>query len=268
MKDRNVFQGGKAAGIVRLDPEGGFQLEDPENAALERIETPATPPNPEAPSRELLKAKAGSEPEPPRAAGIVQLDPEGRIHFKDPNAAAAEELQPAPPPEPEIDVEAIAREAHQRGFEEGKQSAIQAVQQELGALRQNMSNLMQRIPEEIRNGLAQSEPQLVDLSLALARKVIQTESEGSREVIKSVLKAAMEKVRNQTVIAIHLNPSDLEEIQPQFADGRVELLPDPNIHPGGCRIETDTGELDATIESQWEAVERAMKAQAGEGNGA
>ncbi|MBM3285472.1 MAG: hypothetical protein FJY81_06325 [Candidatus Aminicenantes bacterium] len=60
------------------------------------------------------------------------------------------------------------------------------------------------------------------------------------------------------MIAIHLNPADLQEIQPQFSDGRVELMPDANIQPGGCRIETDMGELDATLETQWEAVRKAI----------
>jgi flagellar assembly protein FliH len=191
-------------------------------------------------------------------AGTVWLDPKGNVQVNDPDAVDTE--TPPEPLEPPIDIEALQREAYRKGFEDGKQEAIKAVQQELTILRQNMTGLMQRIPGEMNLRIAQAEPQLVELTLALARKVLQEESEQSRELIKRVLKAALEQVKDQTVIAIHLNPADLQEIQPQFSDGRVELIPDANIQPGGCRIETDMGELDATLETQWEAVRKSIKA--------
>jgi flagellar assembly protein FliH len=191
-------------------------------------------------------------------AGTVWLDPKGNVQLNDPDEAETE--TPAEPLEPPIDIEALQREAYRKGFEDGKQEAIKAVQQELAVLRQNLTGLMQRIPGELSLRISQAEPQLVDLALALARKVLQEESEQSRELIKRVLKAALEQVKNQTIIAIHLNPADLQEIQPQFSDGRVELMPDANIQPGGCRIETDMGELDATLETQWEAVRKAIQA--------
>jgi len=191
-------------------------------------------------------------------AGTVWLDPKGNVQLNDPDEVEAE--TPAEPLEPPIDIEALQREAYRKGFEDGKQEAIKAVQQELALLRQNLTGLMQRIPGELSLRIAQAEPQLVDLALALARKVLQEESGQSRELIKRVLKAALEQVKNQTIIAIHLNPADLQEIQPQFSDGRVELMPDANIQPGGCRIETDMGELDATLETQWEAVRKAIQA--------
>lgn len=191
-------------------------------------------------------------------AGTVWLDPKGNVQLNDPDEVEAE--TPAEPLEPPIDIEALQREAYRKGFEDGKQEAIKAVQQELALLRQNLTGLMQRIPGELSLRISQAEPQLVDLALALARKVLQEESGQSRELIKRVLKAALEQVKNQTIIAIHLNPADLQEIQPQFSDGRVELMPDANIQPGGCRIETDMGELDATLETQWEAVRKAIQA--------
>jgi len=190
-------------------------------------------------------------------AGTVWLDPEGNIQDRDPSAAE----QAAEPAEPEIDLEALQQEAYLQGFENGKQEAIQAVQQELNALRQNLASVVQRIPEAVNEGIAQTEPQLVEMTLALARRIIQQEGEQNREIIKRVLQAAMEEVKNQTMIAIHLNPADLQEVEPQFADGRVELIPDATIQPGGCRIETDMGELDATLETQWQAAEKAIRAQ-------
>jgi len=193
------------------------------------------------------------------AAGTVWLDPEGNIQVRDPEIA--EQERAAEPAEPEIDLEALQQEAYLQGFENGKQEAIQAVQQELNALRQNLTSVMQRIPEAVNRGIAQAEPQLVEMTLTLARRIIRQEGEQSREIIKGVLQAAMEQVKNQTMIAIHLNPADLQEVEPQFADGRVELIPDAAIQPGGCRIETDMGELDATLETQWQAVEKAIRAQ-------
>ena len=38
----------------------------------------------------------------------------------------------------------------------------------------------------------------------------------------------------------------------------VSLIPNASVSPGGCRIKTDTGEVDATVESRLDAVRQSI----------
>ena len=201
-----------------------------------------------------------------KETGIIRLDPDGHVKFEteELQAAMAKEQpeQPPPPPEPQVDLETIQKEAFQQGYQAGKQETLQAIQQELEQVRNNVQAIVHSIPARIDEAIAQTEPQLLALTLALAKKIIHAETRQNPEVISNVLQAALEKVKNQTVIAIRMHPEDIELVSPQFDDGRVELIPDKSVERGGCIVETDLGELDATIETQWAAVEQEMKKQA------
>jgi len=254
MTPQNIYNTGEASGVVRLGPDGTILVEE------------AVPVSDATTIHELESADDVAGP-----TGVVLLDPDGTFHVSTPREDAAvqqarisRDLQePLPPPEPEIDIDAIKQEAYLQGVEDGKQESIRGVTEELDLYKHNLQSLMQCIPEEIRNGIAQAEGQLVELTLAIARRLVDQESEENHEIVKGVFKAAMEQVRNQTVLAVHLNPRDVEEIMPQFPDGRIELIPDATIQPGGCRIETDMGEMDATIDTQWAAVASAIRAEKG-----
>ena len=246
MTTHNIYNKGEVTGVLKLGPDGTILAEE----AVPVSETII---------HELESADDTAGPD-----GVVLLDPDGSFHISTSTTSeeeAEQQQEPPPPPEPEIDIDAIKQEAYLQGIEDGKQEAIRGVTEELNLYKHNLQSLMQCIPEEIRSGVAQAEGQLVELTLAIARRLIDKESEENHEIVKGVLKAAMEQVKNQTVLAIHLNPRDVEEITPQFPDGRVELIPDATIQPGGCRIETDMGEMDATIDTQWEAVASAIRAE-------
>lgn len=251
MTPQNIYNKGEASGVVKLGPDGTILAEEA---------VPISDPTPTIHELESADDVAGP-------TGVVLLDPDGTFHvstLQEEDVVQQEELQePPPPPKPEIDIDAIKQEAYLQGVEDGKQEAIQGVTEELNLYKHNLQSLMQCIPEEIRNGIAQAEGQLVELTLAIARRLIDQESEENHEIVKGVLKAAMEQVKNQTVLAVHLNPRDVEEIMPQFPDGRIELIPDTTIQPGGCRIETDMGEMDATIDTRWDAVTSAIRAEKG-----
>ena len=249
---QNIYNKGQVSGVVKLGPDGTILMQE-------------SVPVSDAVIHELESADDGAGP-----TGVVLLEPDGTFHVsrtqkEDVQGASKISMpkEPPPPPEPEIDIDAIKQEAYLQGVEDGKQETIRGVTEELNLYKHNLQSLMQCIPEEIRNGIAQAEGQLVELTLAIARRLIDKESEENHAIIKGVLKAAMEKVKNQTILAIHLNPRDVEEIMPQFRDGRIELIPDASIQPGGCRIETDMGEMDATIDTQWAAVENAIRAKKG-----
>ena len=64
-------------------------------------------------------------------------------------------------------------------------------------------------------------------------------------------------------ISVHLNPLDLDlvrGISPRGrSDVRWELVDDTSLTRGGCVVHSDIGSLDARIETQLAALERALR---------
>jgi flagellar assembly protein FliH len=97
------------------------------------------------------------------------------------------------------------------------------------------------------------EEQLVALAVAVARQIVRRELHISRGEIIPVVREALTNLpgarRNLRII---LHPNDVPLVRASLGSKESEhdarLEEDPTITPGGCRIETDTSRIDATIE--------------------
>lgn len=113
----------------------------------------------------------------------------------------------------------------------------------------------------------QIEKQVVELALAIARKVICREISTDKETVVCVAKEALAKVDDPGKINIKMNPSDLQfinETQYQLSNliadvNNVTFEAEESVQSGGCIIETDLGEIDARIEKQLQAVEESFR---------
>lgn len=106
--------------------------------------------------------------------------------------------------------------------------------------------------------IAQSETEMVEFSLEIAKKIVGREVTIDREVALTLVKISLAKLHNRTFAKVLLNPEDYAYIQAHLekADfhGSIELVEDRSISLGGCLIQTETGEIDARIESQFDEI--------------
>lgn len=106
--------------------------------------------------------------------------------------------------------------------------------------------------------IAQSETEMVELALEIAKKIVGREVTIDREVALTLVKISLAKLHNRTFAKVLLNPEDFAYIQAHLekADfhGSIELVEDRSISLGGCLIQTETGEIDARIESQFDEI--------------
>jgi flagellar assembly protein FliH len=193
---------------------------------------------------------------------------------------------PAAPRRPEglpAGLAEVEQQAYCRGFEEGVRSgfaqgeksggeaALLRVSQALDACCRLTAEL-----EALRRAAAvELETETVELSLAIARKIIGRELLTSPEIVAGVVRRALSRVEHAGRITIRLNPADLallSELSPPVTDGRPDagltrFETDAGITRGGCLIETDGGEIDARIERQLQVVEESFRAELGQGAG-
>ncbi len=113
----------------------------------------------------------------------------------------------------------------------------------------------------------QIEKEVVDLALAIAKKIICREISIDPETVVCVAKEALAKIDDPGEIKIKMNPSDLQfinetkyQLSNLIADvNHVSFEAEENIQSGGCIIETELGEIDARIEKQLQAIEESFR---------
>ena len=163
----------------------------------------------------------------------------------------------------------IEQEARKRGFEqghaEGYAGGLQEGKNEIDATIGRLGQIMASIDRFRETRLAELLPEIIDLSLEIAKKVVHKEIELDRNLIFKIAGDAIAKGGGDEGIVIKINPLDYEvmishidHLKEQSGLKKITIEPSDSISPGGCFIETPTGEVDARYEEQVKEIEDAI----------
>lgn len=162
----------------------------------------------------------------------------------------------------------LVRKTYETGFAEGVQAGREqglaegreAAAAEFQSARKAMAAAVAGLDDERRRLAAELEQNALGLALAVARKMVHAELVTNAEAAARVVQAAAEHARDATIVRVRIHPSDRERIGAVHPGGLgFELAADPSVAEGGCVVETECGEVDATVASRWEAVMGALK---------
>ena len=172
----------------------------------------------------------------------------------------------------------LAAEARRRGLEEGRragheqalrearQSALQEAREDLGRLSRALSEGLTAFEENKRRLLATAECGLIELALAVARRVCKHDVGGSSAAALANARALLEMVKHEADVELHLNPAECDALRSAAAElgaasGRlthVEIVPDAAVARGGCVLHARDGTIDALLETQLDRVADAL----------
>ena len=192
-----------------------------------------------------------------------------RIHFDDGGPDCSETAAESDAARPSSATDEIEKQAYESGFQEGRESAFESqtvqVESAVKSLNQAATDIL-NLRQEIYRTV---EHEVVELALAIARKVVCQEIKINPDVVICVAREALSQVDAPGKIKIRLNPADLEFInatQGQISElvhqmDNVALETEASIARGGCVIETNQGDIDARIEKQFQVVEDKFRAE-------
>ncbi len=108
------------------------------------------------------------------------------------------------------------------------------------------------------------EDALVDVVMKAVRRVIGEFDE--RERVERIVRQALELLRNQSQVRVKVSPAQLDWLNSRVealltSFPRIHLLDvqtDERLPSDGCILETELGVIDATVETQLRAIERAL----------
>ena len=163
-------------------------------------------------------------------------------------------------------VEAERRAAQEEGREIGKTEGFTEGKAEVDRLIERTQVVLERAQDKRAEILSETEKQIIDLVLLIARKVIKVISENQRNIIIANVVEALRKIKSKGDVIVRVNLADLKlatEHKEDFINmmeraKSLQIIEDSTVDSGGCIVETDFGEVDARIASQLAELENKI----------
>ena len=158
------------------------------------------------------------------------------------------------------------RQGHAQGFEAGKKAGQQQALEEYRSELQKAIAALTAAASTLDTSRSQLEAQglheVVRLALAVAKRVTKRQGILDPEVLATNLTESMRLVVDSSNIRIAINPSQrkfLDQALPRLALSlpslkHTEVIEDTEISPGGCRVFTRHGLVDADLDVQLDRI--------------
>ncbi|MBC8354137.1 MAG: hypothetical protein H8E66_19265 [Planctomycetes bacterium] len=153
---------------------------------------------------------------------------------------------------------------------EGQQAALQEAQHSAGTtLDQQLATLLpalQQAVQDIRHSkatwLTHWESQTITLATAIAERIIRREVATTPAITIDLIRDALELAMGAGRITIQLNPHDYSALRDRTEGlakqlgriGTTDIVSDPAVSAGGCRVVTEFGVIDQTFEAQIDRI--------------
>ena len=194
-----------------------------------------------------------------------------------PEEQFAEEIPP-PPVLTLEEIEAIREQARQEGYAEGQQQGMQAGrsegymaglqlgQTEINETIQHLRQIAVSFGTEVSQTSETMAPELLNLGLDISKAMIKTALSVKPELILPTISAAIHSLPSlQLPALLYLQPDDAalvrEHLGEELSQNGWRLVEDPELQRGGCRMETGTNQVDATVQTRWRRIAESLSKQ-------
>ncbi|MBI5041008.1 MAG: flagellar assembly protein FliH [Gammaproteobacteria bacterium] len=190
---------------------------------------------------------------------IPKEDLEGIENWSLPEVHMAGSREVAARPLTARQIEELQQQAREEGFQLGRREGLEAGKKEIRARVRELESLMQTLSKPLEQIDAQIENELVQLALAVAKQLVRRELKSDPGQVLAVVREAMAALplaaRN---VRLHLHPKDAALVRDMLALGDNErgwqIVEDPLLARGGCKISSDTSQIDASVERRLHTV--------------
>lgn len=156
-------------------------------------------------------------------------------------------------------LEAIQKEAYREAWDKGHADGLKAGATELQARAARLDELLTALAKPFDELDEQIEKQLVELAMTVVRQLFRREiSEQPTHVIGVVREAIQLLPVASRNVQVHLHPDDAtiirECLSPADGEPAWDIVEDPLMSRGGCKVTTDNSRIDATAEARLNRV--------------
>lgn len=160
-----------------------------------------------------------------------------------------------------------AEQGRSAGFEAGRNEAFEQQSQALATLVEQWTRALGDFDGARDQLLRDARQDVLELAVRLGERLLRREIETDPGSAGRQLEAALELVLAPTALHVEVSPSDRDrivEVLPGLLAGlskspHAEVVESEAVAPGGVRVRTDSGMIDATIEEQLGRLTGALR---------
>lgn len=179
-----------------------------------------------------------------------------------PKAAERPIIAPAP-----ANAAGVSQKELKEAYANGQRDAMAAAATKLESAAQALAAALAEVGQMRLTMVENSRKDMLRLVMAITEQVISREVSLDTKIITGVIDKALKASVRSDHYRIKVNPADLDAVnehKPLFLasiSGLKNLIIDADsaVTAGGCKIESDLGEVDATVETQLEAIRQALQ---------
>jgi flagellar assembly protein FliH len=170
----------------------------------------------------------------------------------------------------EADAEEMRKLASQEGYEAGFAAGEEAAKQDAQVLMSEQMALAEKI---VRQAQVRYETALHSLHTVVAgivadalQTLLQRELMLAPAAIETMVRTMLESVEHASRVEVRVNPAEFEEavaknghwLTEGLGDWHITVIPDTEIHAGGCMIQAPHGRVDGRLETRLELVQTML----------
>jgi flagellar assembly protein FliH len=163
----------------------------------------------------------------------------------------------------QTEVARIQQLSFEEGLRQGRDEAAAAIRdasQKLAATTADLATYKRKVRFD-------AEREVVRLSMAIARRILNRELTIDPEALEGIVHAALSKLQNREVWHVRVTPGAVDTIKNCIEQAgltsAVTVSADNTLHTGDLLIDTPSGELDASASTQLQEIERGFAERLG-----
>ncbi|WP_312241792.1 flagellar assembly protein FliH [Pantoea sp.] len=150
-------------------------------------------------------------------------------------------------------------EGQKAGFDAGFQQGLAEAQQQQAPLQARMQQLVTEFQHTLEALDSVIASRLMQLALEAARQVIgQATTVDGSALLRQIQQLLQQEPMFNGKPQLRVHPDDLQRIEqtlgPTLDLHGWRLLADSTLHPGGCKLSAEDGDLDASVATRWQEL--------------
>lgn len=206
-----------------------------------------------------------------RADAAARAAAEAAAQVEVAEADYADDLAAAPDYPSEEELAAIREEARQQGYDAGfkagqEEGMAQALDEQRAATAQALAPV-RAIADNFSAALREADQvisnEVLELALHLAKGMLKTALRVKPELVLPIVREAIEYLPAlQQPALLILHPDDAAVVRASIAEeldkGGWRVIDDPTIERGGCKVDTASNQIDASVQARWQRLSLAL----------
>lgn len=158
------------------------------------------------------------------------------------------------------------KESYNSGYKEGKLELEKFYKDRIEKILTIFTTIIDETKTNLNSIYKKEEQNLLELSIAIAHKVVQTQIELDNSVVLRIISRALALINEKRKLVIKVNQAEWSFVKENFSTLNIstqipediEIEGSDSITPGSCKIEYLTGSVDADINTQFAELKRKL----------